>query len=96
IVSNDDYVAFWKEKNSCMQQEPTIELPDNDKWDGTTVSITSYTNCNTGGALKLYKIIGGGHTWPGGKQYLGKSIIGNTSREINACDEIWKFFSELE
>lgn len=96
IVSNDDYVQFWKEKNGCTEEQPTIELPNNKKGDGTTVSITTYTNCETGGALKFYKINGGGHTWPGGKQYLGKKLIGNTSREINACDEIWNFFSSLE
>ena len=96
IVSNDDYVKFWKEKNGCTEEQPTLELPDRKKRDGTTVSITTYTNCETGGALKFYKINGGGHTWPGGKQYLGKKLIGNTSREINACDEIWEFFSSLD
>lgn len=96
IVSNDDYIEFWKEKNGCTEEKPTIELPDKKKEDGTTVSITTYTNCETGGALKSYKINGGGHTWPGGKQYLGKKLIGNTSREINACDEIWDFFSSLK
>lgn len=95
VISNDEYIEFWKEKNGCTKQEPTIMLPDKNKKDGTTVSITTYTNCKTGGALKFYKIIGGGHTWPGGKQYLRKKIIGNTSREINACDEIWNFFSSL-
>ena len=96
ILSNDDYIQFWKEKNGCTEQQPIVELPDQKKRDGTTVSITTYTNCETGGALKFYKINGGGHTWPGGKQYLGKRLIGNTSREINACDEIWDFFSALE
>ncbi len=96
VISNDDYLAFWKEQNGCTGQEDTVELPNKRKWDGTTVSITTYTNCHTGGALKFYKIIGGGHTWPGGLQYLGKRLIGNTSREINACEEIWAFFSSLE
>lgn len=96
VLSNDAYVALWKEKNGCTEVEPTVDLPDTNKRDGTTVSITSYSNCETGGALKFYKINGGGHTWPGGKQYLGKRLIGKTSREINACDEIWAFFSSLE
>jgi polyhydroxybutyrate depolymerase len=96
VISNDDFVAFWKEKNGCTGEEPTVELPNKRKWDGTTVSITTYTNCQSSGALKFYKITGGGHTWPGGKQYLGKKWIGNTSREVNACEEIWAFFSSLE
>ena len=96
IISTDDYLAFWKERNGCENQEPTIELPNKNKWDGTTVAITTYTNCETGGALKFFKIIGGGHTWPGGKQYLRKKLVGNTSQEINACDEIWNYFKSLE
>lgn len=96
IISNDEYIQFWYEKNKCTGQESTVELPDREKEDGTTVSITTYTSCATRGALKFYKIIGGGHTWPGGKQYLGKKLIGNTSREINAYEEIWEFFSSLD
>ncbi|MBT8273184.1 MAG: prolyl oligopeptidase family serine peptidase, partial [Bacteroidia bacterium] len=96
IISNDAYLELWKEKNGCTEAQPVVDLPDNNIKDGTTVSITTYTNCDTGGALKFYKINGGGHTWPGGKQYLGKWIIGKTSREINACEEIWDFFSALD
>jgi len=96
IISHDDYVKFWKKNNECTQQLKTIELPDKIKDDGTTVSITNYGNCHDRGALKSYTIKGGGHTWPGGKQYLGKKLVGVTSREINACDEIWDFFSSLK
>jgi polyhydroxybutyrate depolymerase len=40
----------------------------------------------------LYSGEGGGHTWSGGYLYLGDWIIGKTSRDINACEEIWEFF----
>ncbi|MDC8003907.1 prolyl oligopeptidase family serine peptidase [Aureisphaera galaxeae] len=96
IISNDDYLEFWQQKNACTGIESDVVLPDKKRRDGTTVHVRTYSNCVSGGALKFYKIVGGGHTWPGGKQYLGKRIIGNTSREINACDEIWEFFSSLD
>ena len=67
IVSNDDYVEFWKNKNNCISQQPVVEFPDKNKSDASTVEVTTYTNCETRGALKFYKINGGGHTWPGGK-----------------------------
>ena len=39
----------------------------------------------TGSDRKLIiAVIGGGHTWPGGLQYLPEAIIGKTSREFNA------------
>ena len=96
ILSHDDFVAYWKEQNACLEELPVERLPNKKRWDGTTVNIRRFQSCEPRGALKVYEIQGGGHTWPGGKQYLSKRLIGNTSREINACDEIWDFFSSLE
>jgi len=95
VISTDDYLEFWKDRNSC-EIDTTIKLPNSDKRDDSTVSLTTYKNCDEGGALRFYKVNGGGHTWPGGKQYLPKKMVGTTNRDINACDEIWKFFSSLD
>lgn len=40
--------------------------------------------------IELIKVIGGGHTWPGG--YFA-SFLGNTSQAINANETIWSFFT---
>ena len=42
----------------------------------------------------LYEIQGGGHTWPGGRQYLPEFIIGNTSRDMDGLEVIWNFFNQ--
>ena len=94
IVSTDEIVDFWKAENDCTVKQDKVDLP-NTADDGTTVSKTEYTNCNQQGALVLYSINGGGHTWPGGKQYLGERWIGKTNRDIVACDVIWDFFKTL-
>lgn len=94
IVSTDEIMDFWKEKNGCTLKKNTVELPDKAA-DGTTVSMEEYTDCENLGALVLYRINGGGHTWPGGKQYLGERLIGKTNRDIVACDVIWDFFKTL-
>ena len=49
------------------------------------------------GAVTLFRINGGGHTWPGSKEHKRafKRIVGTTSKDINACDEMWTFFSSL-
>ena len=39
--------------------------------------------------MELYKIIDGGHTWPG----TALTFLGVTNLDINACKEIWYFFS---
>ncbi len=94
IVSTDEIVDFWKTVNGCEVKQDKIDLP-NTVDDGTTVNVTKYTNCKEQGALVLYTVNGGGHTWPGGKQYLGERWIGKTNRDIVACDVIWDFFKSL-
>jgi polyhydroxybutyrate depolymerase len=69
-------------------------MPDDAK-DGTRVIRYEYTNVETGNKVVLLKVVNGGHTWPGGWRYLGERLIGRTSKDINACDEIWSFFSSF-
>ncbi len=65
---------------------------DNAPKDGTEIEKYVYS-CGEAEVV-LYKVIGGGHTWPGGQQYLAERIIGKTSRDINATEEIWEFFKK--
>jgi polyhydroxybutyrate depolymerase len=37
---------------------------------------------------------GGGHTWPGGPQYLPRAMIGPTSGQFDASTTIWDFFAK--
>jgi polyhydroxybutyrate depolymerase len=45
----------------------------------------------SGAEIVLYEVEGGGHTWPGGAQYLPEAVIGRTSRQIDASREIIEF-----
>ncbi len=87
LISTEKTLKFFQKHNGCGNQSETA-LPDRAN-DGTRVFKRIYTGCQ----LRLYRVEGGGHTWPGGWQYLGKFIIGRTSKDINASDEIWAFFS---
>jgi polyhydroxybutyrate depolymerase len=52
-----------------------------------------WDRCKEGTGVALYKIRGGGHTWPGGWQYLNERWIGTTNRDIDARRAIWRFFT---
>lgn len=52
----------------------------------------SYNNCNDQVTVKLVEVVGGGHTWPGGRQYLRERRIGRVSKDINASELILDFF----
>jgi polyhydroxybutyrate depolymerase len=48
-----------------------------------------------GAPTTLYRIDGGGHTWPGGAQYLPRSIIGPVSRNLDATAIILDAFTAV-
>lgn len=61
--------------------------------DDTTVGAIrldriDWADCRDGVRVTLFRIDGGGHTWPGGPQYLPKFLIGNATHVIDASDVI--------
>lgn len=94
VLSVADTVKFWVANNKCTSLPLVTELPDKDPSDGTRVQRETYGGCTDGAEVVLYEVEGGGHTWPGGLQYLPASIIGRTSRDFDASEVIWQFFKE--
>lgn len=91
VASADDSLAFWARHNGCAaaQVEP---LPDHAPGDRTRVERAVWSNCGGGVSVTLNKIIGGGHTWPGGQSGLPETIVGRVSQELDGVQEIWAFF----
>ncbi|PCJ20014.1 MAG: hypothetical protein COB02_05285 [Candidatus Cloacimonadota bacterium] len=79
---NDSYNKFF-ESNLCKQ---TVETTIN------KVDIFNAQSCKNKSEVILYKVNGGGHTWPGSKQLLPKFIVGKTNYDIDATQLIKKFF----
>ena len=92
VISTDATIEFWLRNNEIGTTGKIAKLPDIDKTDGATVEQTEWTNKNSGVSVMLYKIIGGGHTWPGARQYLPVRTVGQTCQDINASEKIWEFF----
>lgn len=95
VLATDETIKIWRQKNRCSAQAKITEFPDLVD-DGTRVTKIEYAQCEPKSKVALYRIDGGGHTWPGGRQYLPVRWVGRTSRDINACDEIWTFFKSLK
>lgn len=96
VLSTSNTVEFWVERNKCSSPPLITWEPDRDPQDGTRVRKEVYAQCREGTEVVLYAIEGGGHTWPGGYQYLGEWIVGKTSRDIDANEVIWDFFKKHE
>ena len=86
----------WVNYNLCSAPD-TILMPNIDSLDGCTVQKLNYPFCSDSISVIFYKVINGGHTWPGGdKQQFGWSNIGNTNGDINVSKEIWNFFKNYK
>lgn len=92
VVPVEDSAAFWVRHNGCSTDAESVWLPETG--DGTRVWRKTFTGGKQGTEVALYGIIEGGHTWPGGKQYLAEWIVGKTSRAFGATQAIWEFFRE--
>ena len=91
--STDEAVKLWLNHNGLDGKKPTIErLPDKDPRDGCRVERRSWSGGKSGSRMVLYRIEGGGHTIPGGTQYLPERIIGRTCRDFDGLQAIWQFF----
>ena len=100
--SNWDYwsvektLNFWIRNNNCSLTAESILLPDIDTLDNSTVEKISYKDCSNNSDIIHYKIINGGHQWPGANAsfvYWGGGVLNN---DINANVEIWNFVKNYE
>jgi polyhydroxybutyrate depolymerase len=92
VLSANESIGFWITRNRCSVTPVVTEEPDVDPNDGTRVTRKQYANGIEGTEVILYAVDGGGHTWPGGVQYLPAWIIGKTCRDFDASEIIWSFF----
>ncbi|MEQ9408925.1 MAG: PHB depolymerase family esterase [Fuerstiella sp.] len=94
-IATGDAVLLWLQRNGLKPQDGhSVMLPDRDPTDGSRIEFTLWSGGESGTAVALYRVDGGGHTIPGGAQYLPARIIGSVNRDIDGMTTIWKFFEE--
>ena len=77
--------AAWAKRNGCAAQAKQTTVT-------ADVTLLRYS-CPKRADVELYRVTGGGHTWPGSKfsQQI-ESIVGPTTMSISADELMWKFF----
>jgi polyhydroxybutyrate depolymerase len=93
ILSHQGTIDYWVKTDHCLPTPAITKIPDNAQ-DGTTVSYSLYSGGDHGAEVAGYVIEDGGHTWPGGWQYLPKMLVGRTTRNLDASRIIWEFFKK--
>jgi polyhydroxybutyrate depolymerase len=70
-------------------ESSSSELPDPVD-DGTHTTQQDWPSCEA--PVRLLKIVGGGHAWAGGWQYLGVRTIGPVAQDFSATEALFDFF----
>jgi polyhydroxybutyrate depolymerase len=94
VLSTDRTIAFFRERNGCAF-EPSSERRIDTARDRIHVDRIAWNDC-THAPIVLYRIEGGGHTWPSGSQYLPRFFVGRVTRDIDGAQEAWSFFESFE
>jgi len=94
FVSHQQVIDKWVAINKCNPHPVITQLPNIAIMDGTTITKEEYSADKNDAEVISYVVNNGGHTWPGGKQYLPKIMVGRVSRDMNACEVIWEFFKK--
>jgi polyhydroxybutyrate depolymerase len=87
----DSVVKYWRIDNNCNPSAVFTSMPDINTSDGSTAERYVYSGGTNGSSVELYKIIGGGHTWPGTPFW-----ISGTNEDFNASEKIWLFFRKYK
>ena len=79
-------LARWAEINDC-RQGPRVGPVTAD------VTQVRYFGCRRNASVELYRVEGGGHTWPGSEAFIPlQPVLGPVTFEIDASELIWQFF----
>ncbi|MAO34121.1 MAG: hypothetical protein CMD03_05115 [Flavobacteriales bacterium] len=93
VESISSILSFWVNYNECDTQSIYMQIANINLSDSSNVEHYIWKNGINGVEVEHLKIIDGGHTWPG-SNFTNNN--GNTNYDINACNEIWKFFSKYD
>jgi polyhydroxybutyrate depolymerase len=94
VLSTNESVALWLGWNGIGCEPELTFLPDTDPEDGATAVLSEWSKDGRV-VVALCTIEGGGHTLPGGRQYLPPRIVGNTCRDLDGSRAILEFFLGL-
>jgi polyhydroxybutyrate depolymerase len=82
----EDVIATWGRRNGCRGGlTATTVAADVDEL---------APSCPAGAEVALYRVAGGGHTWPGGSASArGAVMFGRTTTSVSATQLAWSFFT---
>jgi polyhydroxybutyrate depolymerase len=90
LLSAEDTAKDWARLNHCSEKPSESKLPSLQKGSKDT-KVYLFDDCKENAQVALYAVKDGGHTWPGGEQYMREKEVGKTSHALEANETIWSF-----
>jgi len=90
-IDIDTLIKLWVRLNHCNPTPTFSTVPNVSTADSCTAQHYLYSGGNGNSTVEFFKIIGGGHSWPG-SAYNISGI--NTNQDFSASKEIWRFFRQ--
>lgn len=86
-ASIPDTMQAWAVRNGCPKGHREQQVAED---------VTRFVyDCPPLKAVELYRVTGGGHTWPGSPvSEAAGTLIGHTTMNISADEIMWKFFQD--
>jgi polyhydroxybutyrate depolymerase len=92
LLSVPETMEFWRVRHGCTGQQVKL-LPHRELEDRTRLVLSEWTGCKADGAVKLYRVSGGGHQVPsfapGNPDWIKQA--GPINHDIETVDEFWQF-----
>lgn len=92
VLSAEATLAFWADQAGCAGEANVTPLPAGEEEDGVQVLEHRFQDCSGDAIVVMHELRDGGHTWPGGWQYLPEVAIGKTAEDVDASRLLWAFF----
>jgi polyhydroxybutyrate depolymerase len=93
--SVDETIAYWCEVDG-INATPVETVWGSTLSDPTEVHRYVYSGGTNGTQVILLKVVGGGHTWPGGPQYASELAIGKVTTHVDGSAQIWRYLPLLK
>jgi polyhydroxybutyrate depolymerase len=90
LLSAEDSANEWARLNHCSEKPSESKLPAL-PGRGKDTKVYLFDGCQENAQVALYSVKNGGHTWPGGEQYMTEKEVDRTSHALNANETIWSF-----
>ena len=90
VLSAADTIATFARADGCGLGRALAPTPVAS--DGTSATFERWSGCAGDTSVELATVHGGGHGWPGGRQYFPTRLVGVVSQAFDANAYIWDFF----